>query len=218
MRPISVGIADDHPVVVQGVSCLLSNQADIDIHFATERIGALLDLLIEKPVHVLVCDYEFECDRHADGLHLLARIRRIAPATRVLFLSSHSSAYIVSAALKAGADGFVGKLHDDFANLAVAVRSVHQHNVYVSESLRRRLLSTSMVGSTPTACVGQLSQKEATVVRMICEGLSISDIASRLNRSPKTVSNQKNAGMKKLGARNDVELVKVMAEAHRAAV
>lgn len=218
MRSITVGIADDHPVVLQGVSCLLGTHSDIEVRFATERIGSLLDLLIEKPVDVLVCDYEFQSDRYPDGLPLLARIRRIAPATRVLFLSSHSSAYIVSAALKAGADGFIGKLHDDFANLAVAVRSVHQHNVYVSESLTRRLSSTSVVGSKPSAWISRLSAKEATVVRMICEGLSISDIANRLNRSPKTVSNQKNAGMKKLGVRNDVELVKVMAEVGRATV
>ncbi|MGF6638866.1 DNA-binding NarL/FixJ family response regulator [Paraburkholderia sp. MM6662-R1] len=42
--------------------------------------------------------------------------------------------------------------------------------------------------------------------------MSIATIAERLNRSPKTVSNQKNAGMKKLGARNDVELVTIVRE------
>jgi two-component system capsular synthesis response regulator RcsB len=45
---------------------------------------------------------------------------------------------------------------------------------------------------------------------MICNGMSIGAIAERLKRSPKTVSNQKNAGMKKLGARNDVELAAIM--------
>ncbi|PXW24928.1 response regulator transcription factor [Paraburkholderia caballeronis] len=213
MSMIRVGIADDHPVVLQGVSSLLRTQADIDIRFATGRIGELLELLLDDPVDVLVCDYEFEMDRHADGLNLLNRIRRTVPHTRVLFLSSHSSAYIVSAALDAGAAGFIGKRHEEFANLAAAIRSVNNRNVYVPDSLRSRMMSASANGSNRAGWLNRLSEKEATVVRMICEGLSISDIAGRLNRSPKTVSNQKNAGMKKLGARNDVELAKVMREA-----
>jgi len=216
MKTITIGIADDHPVVLQGVAHLLGAHSDIDIRFATERIDALLQLLVDKPVDVLVCDYEFEADRHADGLNLLARVRRLAPRTRVLFLSAHSSAYIVSAALEAGAAGFVGKQHEDFTNLAVAIHSVSNHCIYLPASLRKRMLSTAAGGSKRAAWLNRLSEKEATVVRMICDGLSISDIAGRLNRSPKTVSNQKNAGMKKLGVRNDVELVKVMREAERA--
>ncbi|EEA01458.1 transcriptional regulator, LuxR family [Burkholderia sp. H160] len=47
---------------------------------------------------------------------------------------------------------------------------------------------------------------------MICDGMSIGSIAQRLNRSRKTVSNQKNAGMKKLGAKNDVELATIVRE------
>lgn len=215
MKAITVGVADDHPVVLQGVSSLLDAYSDINILFTTGHIGTLLELLIEKPVNVLVCDYEFEADRHADGLNLLARIRRIAPDTRVLFLSAHSSAYIVTAALEAGAAGFVGKQHEDFANLAVAIRTVSHHNVYVPASLRARMLAATTGGSNRTSWIARLSEKEATVVRMTCEGLSITDIAGRLNRSPKTVSNQKNAGMKKLGARNDVELLKVMREVER---
>ncbi|HTH61634.1 MAG TPA: response regulator transcription factor [Paraburkholderia sp.] len=213
MRVISVGVADDHPVVLEGVAGLLRNHTDINILFSTDQIGRLLDSLKQKPIDVLVCDYEFESDRHADGLNLLARIRRIVPATRVLFLSAHSSAFVVSAALDAGAAGFIGKQHNDFVNLAVAIRSVYNHDVYIPESIKSRIFTTRASGTRRSAWLSRLSDKEATVVRMICDGLSIADVANRLNRSPKTVSNQKNAGMKKLGARNDVELVKVMREA-----
>jgi len=217
MKTITVGVADDHPVVLQGVSHLLRDHPDIHIRFMTERIGELLELLVERPVDVLVCDYEFETDRHADGLNLLARIRRTAPNTRVLFLSSHSSAYVVSAALDAGAAGFIGKQREDFANLAAGIHSVYNRHVFLPESLKKRMLSVSRnVPKGSNEWRSRLSEKEATVVRMICEGLSISDIAGRLNRSPKTVSNQKNAGMKKLGARNDVELAKVMRDVQRA--
>jgi two-component system capsular synthesis response regulator RcsB len=159
-----------------------------------------------------VCDYEFEGDPYADGLNLLDRIQRISPPTQVLFLSAHSSTYIVSAALSAGAAGFIGKGREGLANLAAAVRTVRAGSAYLPDSLATKLQSTvRRTGETDAPC-NALSEKEATVVRMICNGMSIGAIAERLKRSPKTVSNQKNAGMKKLGVRNDVELVAIMRE------
>ncbi|WGS45889.1 response regulator transcription factor [Burkholderia sp. JSH-S8] len=207
---IKVGVADDHPIVLRGVQFFLEPNRDIDIRFMTGRIGELLNLLIEKPVDVLLCDYEFESDPHADGLNLLGHVQRIAPETRVIFLSSNSSPYIVSSALAAGAAGFIGKRSEEFVNPAHAIRAMIPEHFYLPESLRKRLLSSTVSGATHGAGIQALSDKEATVVRMISNGLTIGDIAARLKRSPKTISNQKNAGMRKLGVSNDVELCRVM--------
>jgi len=212
VRKIRVGIADDHPFILLGVEHILLSCPDIEICFKSESIGQLLDLLADIPVDVLLCDYEFEGDPYADGLNLLDRIQRVSRDTRVVFLSAHSSTYIVSAALNAGAAGFIGKGREGLANLAAAVRSVKCGNVYLPDSLARKVESTVARTGEADASRSALSEKEATVVRMICNGMSIGAIAQRLKRSPKTVSNQKNAGMKKLGARNDVELVAIMRE------
>jgi two-component system capsular synthesis response regulator RcsB len=212
VRKIRVGIADDHPFILLGVEHIMLPCPDIEICFKSESIGQLLDRLVEIPVDVLLCDYEFEGDPYADGLNLLDRIQRISPATQVVFLSAHCSTYIVSAALKAGAAGFIGKGREGLANLAIAVRTVKSGNIYLPDSLARKMQSTEGCTGENDASRGVLSEKEATVVRMICSGMSIGAIADRLKRSRKTVSNQKNAGMKKLGARNDVELVAIMRE------
>ncbi|WP_371141008.1 response regulator [Burkholderia cepacia] len=210
MRKITVGVADDHPLILRGVEHLLSVNTDIEICFQSRCIGQLLDMLVEKPVDVLVCDYEFEDDPYPDGLDLLVRIRRTAPATRVLFLSSHASAYIVSAALDAGAAGFVGKGGDDYMDLASAIRVVKNEGIYLPSSLKSQMLLAISHSRRRETRAEMLSTKEATVVRMTCAGMSISEIAERLKRSRKTISNQKNAGMKKLGARNEVELAAIM--------
>ncbi|MFT4066105.1 response regulator [Paraburkholderia sp.] len=212
MRKIRVGIADDHPFILLGVEHILRSCPDIEPCFKSESIGRLLDLLVEVPVDVLLCDYEFEGDPYADGLNLLDRIRRVAPATQVVFLSGHCSTYIVSAALNAGAAGFIGKGREGFIHLAAAVRTVRSGNTYLPDSLSDKMLSGVSHTAENGVSRGVLSEKEATVVRMICDGMSIGAIAERLKRSPKTVSNQKNAGMKKLGAKNDVELVTIMRE------
>ncbi|APA90007.1 response regulator transcription factor (plasmid) [Paraburkholderia sprentiae WSM5005] len=212
MKKIRVGIADDHPFILLGVEHLLRPCPDMQVCFKCESIGRLLELLVEMPVDVLVCDYEFEGDPYADGLNLLDRIQRVAPAIRVVFLSSHSSTHIISAALNAGAAGFVGKGPEGFVSLAAAIRAAKNKSLFLPDSIANRMLSTTGRAAEGGSSLNSLSEKESTVVRMICDGMSIGAIAERLNRSPKTVSNQKNAGMKKLGARNDVELVTIVRE------
>ncbi|WP_233837981.1 response regulator [Paraburkholderia sp. ZP32-5] len=212
MKKIRLGIADDHPFILLGVEHIMLRCPDIEICFKSESIDHLLDQLAEIPVDVLLCDYEFEDDPNADGLNLLDRIRRICPATRVVFLSSHCSAYIISAALNAGAAGFIGKGREGLANIATAVRTARPGNIFLPDSLAAKMQSTVGLTREIDASRSALSEKEATVVKMICDGMSIGAIAKRLRRSPKTVSNQKNAGMKKLGVRNDVELAAIMRE------
>lgn len=216
MKKITVGVADDHPIVVLGVVHLLQSSPDIEVRFTAEHIDDLFKQLTEKPVDVLLCDYEFRDDPHADGLQLIERIRRLAPETRIMLFSSHTSAYVVSSTLQAGISGFVGKQQGDFANLPYAIRALSHERFFLSASLQNRLFHAmdgrfeNMKTNRITARPGGLSDKEAAVARLICEGLSLVEIAHRLKRSPKTISNQKNAAMKKLGARNDVELSMAM--------
>lgn len=209
MKKIRVGVADDHPIILAGVNNILSACIDIDVAFTSSTIEEIVFSLQNKVVDVLICDYEFEDDPHADGLNLLQRIQRLAPLTRVLFLSTHTGTHIVSSALALGASGFIGKGQADFSNLADAVRKVHGGSIYLPAALSGELLEGMYFTGKPNG-LRALSEKELTVARMICAGNSIGDVAQRLQRSPKTISNQKNAAMKKLGATNDIEMVKIM--------
>lgn len=95
-------------------------------------------------------------------------------------------------------------------DLAAAIRTVRSGGEYLSSSLKSQALFAESHSRRNGTRIEMLSAKEATVVRMICAGMSIAAIAERLKRSRKTISNQKNAGMKKLGARNEVELATIM--------
>ncbi|WP_051994639.1 response regulator transcription factor [Herbaspirillum sp. CF444] len=206
---IRVGIADDYPVVLRGVESILAPCSDMVLSFAAESIAQLMDGLTHSPVDVLLCDYAFDDDPQADGLNLLRKIRRHAPEMRVIFLSAHALSHIISGALELGAAGFIGKNKTDFVNLPQAVRSVYAGNIYLPQSLSALLLEQIFTHQAGQVGLQSLSERESAVARMICEGLSIRAIAQRLHRSPKTISNQKVAAMKKLGVSNDVELSRV---------
>lgn len=205
--PIRVGIADDHPVVLRGVESILEHCQDIVVVFSVESVALLFKQLEEEqPVDVLLCDYAFDDTPHADGLNLLKKIRRIAPSIHVLFLSVHAVPHIISGVLKLGAAGFIGKNKTDFASLPQAIRTVRDGHIYLPVSLSSLLLEQVFWKKNQTVRLDMLSERELIVVRMICEGFSVAEIAERLYRSPKTVSNQKLSAMKKLGANNDIEL------------
>lgn len=209
MKKIKIGIADDHPIVLTGVRNFLSACPDMEISFSATIIDDLLQSLQVHSVDVLICDYEFEDDPHADGLNLLRKVQRLAPSTSVLFLSAHTGVHIVAGALKQGARGFIGKGQADFHHLSQAVRMVQAGRTYLPADLEDSLREGAFLDDKPQG-LQALSEKELIVAQMICAGQSISDIAQRLRRSPKTISNQKNAAMKKIGATNDVEMVNMM--------
>jgi len=209
MEKIKIGIADDHPIVLAGVSNIINACGDMEIVFAASEISDLLHCLQNNVIDVLICDYEFEDDVQADGLHLLRRIQRLVPDLPILFLSAHTAVHIVSGAIRQGAGGFIGKGQADFVQLGNAVRVVHAGRTYLPEALVDSLREASLMENKPQG-LQALSEKEMVVAQMICAGQSITDIAQRLRRSPKTISNQKNAAMKKIGASNDVEMVNIM--------
>ncbi|KKB62074.1 chemotaxis protein CheY [Robbsia andropogonis] len=215
MKKISVGLADDHPIILLGVTQVLTQHSDIDVQFSCSSIGDLFQHLSDTPVDVLLCDFEFADDAQADGVDLLKRIKRVAPNTKVVILSSHTGSHIVSTSLAAGASGFIGKARSDCANLPHAIREVQSGSIYLPGSIASAVLSNIFQGVDKATGLSALSEKESIVARMTCDGFSISEIAARIHRSPKTVSNQKGAAMRKLGARNDVELASIMRELKR---
>jgi len=209
---IRVGIADDYPVVLRGVESILMPCPDMVVKFAAESIARLMECLDRYPVDVLLCDYVFDEDPQADGLNLLRKIRRGAPATRVIFLSAHTVPHIISSALELGAAGFIGKGTSDFSSLPQAIRNVHIGDIYLPPSLSALMLGRLFGGKAKPGSIEGLSEKELAIARMICQGMSISEIADRQCRSPKTISNQKLSAMKKLGVNNDVELSRLFLE------
>ncbi|VVE75787.1 response regulator transcription factor [Pandoraea sputorum] len=211
MPDIRVGIADDHPIVLTGISGILRHAPDIKLLFQADSIQSLMAHIGEHEIDVLICDYEFDGDDQADGITLLRRLVRVAPKTKVLFLSAHSATHVVSTALMEGAAGFVGKSKSDFVALTDAVRRVFYGETYVPPSIASLILYNVINNKSRSGRgIESLSPRELEVVRLICAGHTIMEVAQRVNRSPKTISNQKNSAMKKLAVRNDVELAQAV--------
>ncbi|MDD0986397.1 response regulator transcription factor [Pseudomonas shahriarae] len=207
--PIKIVVADDHPVVVMGVSKMIGELDGIRVVATATTISQLFECLSKAHCDILVCDYSFENDKEPDGLLLLDKIRRLYPEVKIILLTAHDDLVIVQRAVKAGVSGFLSKASNDMTLISSVIARVYSGEKYLDPLTSKAMLQHMMSGelSVPTLLTSNLTARELEVVRMFSRGMSVTDIAHYTDRSIKTISTQKKQAMLKLGACNDVELV-----------
>ncbi len=192
---IHVAVLDDHVVVRFGVETLIRNNERMRWTGAAENSAGLFRLLSSTPCHVLVLDYELSPDE-IDGWSLVRIVRARFPHVRIIVYTSHVEAATETLMRQAGAHGFLSK-SADLTELIGMIDHVAAGSTFFSEALR------------PKEGAAHLTPRETEVLRCCMQGLSMTDIARKFERSVKTVSSQKHAAYRKLGIRNDYDLFKL---------
>lgn len=211
---VDVILADDHPIVLMGVRSLLAHgESGIRVVGEANSGAELFAMLADRRCDLLITDFSMPAERRSeDGLPMLGRLHRLYPALPIVVLTMVHNQALVRGMFSSGARGVVAK-RALTRELASAVRAVMDGQIYVSEDLRAEVAAVapgeperggeSVSGEHVLAC---LSPREAEVVRLYVEGLSVTQIAERLHRSVKTVSQQKNDAMRKLGLSSNGQL------------
>lgn len=184
MDKISVLIADDHPVVRQGLHSFLQLQDDIDI--VGEAVDGLeaVEKVAELLPDVVLMDLVMP---EMDGITAIRRITALSPSTRVLVLTSFSDDEKVFSAIKAGALGYLMK-DSNPADLAHAIRAVYRGEPSLDPAIAKKLMEHLSKGEEVIA-EGDLTMREKEVLRLIARGNNNREIAASLQISEKTVKN-----------------------------
>jgi DNA-binding NarL/FixJ family response regulator len=191
---ITVLIADDHPVVRQGLRVLLSLQADIEVVGEASDGAEAVELAAAVAPDVLLLDLKLP---GLDGLAVLAELRDRNLPARVLVLTSVTDAASVTVAMRGGAAGFLYKDVDPDA-LVRAVRSVHDgHTVLAPDAAGTLVQSRNSSGAVRG--LDALTAREREVLAQIAEGRSNREIARLLHMSEKTVKTHVSSVLAKLG-------------------
>lgn len=206
---IRVVIADDHTIVREGLKQIL--RADPELAIAGEaRDGAeAIDCVRRLDFDVLLLDMSMP---KKSGIELIKQIKNERPKLRILVLSMHEEQQYAVRAIKSGASGYLTK-ESAPAQLISAIRKVAAGGAFISAAVAEQLALGAMPqtdGPPHTA----LSDREYEVFQLLVAGKTVSDIASQLNLSVKTVSTHKARLMEKMGMTNHAELIRY-ALAHR---
>jgi len=191
-RPITVLIADDHPVVRQGLAVLLEVQDDITLVGEASTGPEAVQLTRQHAPDVLLLDLKLP---EIDGLGVLSELAAEQTSTRVLILTSAAGPSTPGLALQAGAAGFLYKDVDPDA-LVRAIRSVHDGQTVLAPE------AAGLVAARPAGGargIGALTARERDVLDLLAAGHSNREIARTLHVSEKTVKTHVSAVLAKLG-------------------
>lgn len=198
---IKVLIADDHPVVREGLKQIINKASDIKVFGEALNGQEVLDRLVGESFDAIVLDINMP---GRDGIEVLKEIRKEFPKLPVLILSIYPEEQMGVRVLKAGASGFLNK---EIApkELLNAIRKIHTGGKYVSPQLAERLAVAVGTGgeSEPHKL---LSNREYQVFRLIASGKTINEIAEQLSLSDKTIRTYRDRLLEKMVIKNDVEL------------
>jgi DNA-binding NarL/FixJ family response regulator len=204
---IQVILCDDHALIRRGIRDTLSDAADIQVVGEAGDYGELRTLMRHlgegkpAPCDVLVLDINLPGRSGLDVLHVL---KDEGTAVKVLIVSMYPEDQYAIRALRAGAHGYVNKGGDPQL-LVQAVRTVAQGRKYVTPEIAQMLVENL---STPATSQPheKLSDRELQTLVMIASGKRLSDIATDLVLSPKTVSVYRARVLEKLQLANNSEL------------
>jgi len=209
--PVRIIVADDHQVVRTGFAALLDTQADFTVLGTASDGAEAVQMSLELRPDVVLMDVRMP---GTDGIEATRQLIGGEDSPRVIILTTFDLDEYVYDALRAGASGFL--LKDVTAErLFDAVRVVAAGEALLAPAITRRLISefarlrpqASSQPESPAATIGELTPREAQVLRLLAEGLSNPEIAGRLVVTEETVKTHVSRVLHKLGLRDRTQAV-----------
>jgi len=195
-------IADDHPIVREGLKQILAKSFDTVSVDEAGNGNEVLNKLGEKDYDIILLDISMP---GRDGFETLAQIKHEKPKIPVLILSMHPEEHYAKRALKSGAAGYLSKNRAQ-EELLTAIQRVAEGKKYITSSLAEKLACDLEKGAEENLHE-KLSNRELQVMRMIASGKPLTDIGSDLSLSIKTISTYRGRIMEKMNLKNNAELI-----------
>ena len=183
MSVIKVMIADDHPLIVEGLTSVLARH-HLEVVGSASEASAVVNTFADLQPDVLVLDLRFG-EGSVGGLDILKDLLERFPAAKVAIYTQFDQDTVVREAYKRGARAFVTKSTDP-ADLAQAIVKIHAGETVFLPEIAARLALLSVRGDDSP--LSKLQPREVEVFKFMAQGLTNVEIAERMNLSPKTIS------------------------------
>jgi DNA-binding NarL/FixJ family response regulator len=203
MKRARVLIADDHKMVVDGLSSILVPEFDV-VGTAEDGLALLTAMQNLRP-DVIVVDISMPL---LNGIEAVRKIRKEDSHVKVIFLTMHPDVTYAIRAFDAGASGYVLK-HSASSELITAIREALNGRSYVTPMIAGELLESYQKRSCPKSeKIKKLTARQREILQLLAEGCAIKEIANILNISPRTVEFHKYSLMERLNIKTDSELIR----------
>lgn len=195
-------IVDDHPLMREALVARVSACPDLTVCGEAADAEGALRLLAEAQPNLIVIDLAL---KGGHGIDLIKRVKKLAPAAKMLVLTAYDETLFAERVLRAGAQGYVNKQEAHKA-LIDAIRKVLRGEIYLSPQMTQRLIGQAIGGAGAALTVEDLSDRELQIFELIGRGMTTREIAEHLKLSVHTIETHRERIRAKLGLRNGAEL------------
>ena len=205
MRKIQVIIADDHELIIDGLTMTLGQIPEVELLGEASNGEQLVRLTRKTKPDVIITDVKMPV---MDGIQATKQIKSEFPHIGIIALSSYDEEHLISDMLAAGAKGYLLKTAHK-SEIYKAIQTVFKNQNYYCRETNARL--SEMVvnkGHHPSKdCKEKFSERERQVISLICKGLTSPQIAEQLNLKRRTVERYRDSIMEKMDVHNSAGVV-----------
>jgi DNA-binding NarL/FixJ family response regulator len=208
VKTLRLLLVDDHAVVRQGLRALLADDPRFEVvGEASEGEAAIATAKATQP-DIVVMDISLP---GMNGIQTTKRLKAQQPDARVVALTVHEEGGYLRSLLDAGASGYVLK-RSAASELVRALEVVADGGTYLDPGITSQLVGRLVRTAPHVGPAPMLSERESEVVRLVAQGYSNKEIASKLEVSVKTVETYRYRAVDKLGLRTRADLVRYAVE------
>ncbi len=202
-QPLRLIIADDHPVVLEGLRLLFEQSADYQIVETVNAEKEIISACTNLMPDILILDLNLG---GKNSIELIPELKTRFPQLKILIFSSYQSSVLVKKSLSLGVNGYLLKdaTQKDWLE---ALSAIVAGKIYVSKPLKQFHEETVFDADT-FAVISSLSDQEKRIINLIINGLEEKQISEELFISKHTVHTHKKNLLKKLNLHTNAELVK----------
>jgi len=206
MKPVRILIADDHVLIAEMWSALLSSKEKYEVIDKVNSCGQLMEAVQRLHPDIVLLDIILS---DGSSLDILAELKKVSPDTRFLAVSAHTDLATVKRSFAAGVDGYFTKT-STLEELDEAIHAILEGHSYQCKEVRNLIMDAeadiqdNKPGDVKKAL---LTRKEKQVAYLVYEGLSAKDIAQKLGVSFKTVEVHRHHIYQKLGIQKASRLI-----------
>jgi len=201
-------LVDDHPLFREGLKSVIAAGSGFEVTAEAGGGEECLQVLAGNEADLVITDISMP---GMDGTALVAEVKKRWPGTGVMVVSMYTDMNHITASFRAGADAYLAK-ESAAERLLEGMRRVAAGEKYIDPTLSSVLVEEFARGGRDAAGgYDLLTRREQQIMRLLAEGIDVSEIAARCFISPKTVENHRTSIMKKLGLKKEAQLVRYAA-------